>query len=109
MMAQAQEVMIFFVTQRRELPVLKKATKPAKVENCRDRDETILRLAFQAAEKSFNSVIEVDVTSQKVRNAGFQTSAWRGTGVPADIDLGKVERWVGNKDALRLGRKRTGA
>lgn len=105
LMDQARETMIFFMTQKRALPILKKSIDRVRVDACPDRDETILRLAFLAVEKGFNSVIEVEVDSKKVRNAGYQTSTWRGTGLPADVDLGKVERWVGNKEQLRLGRK----
>lgn len=104
LMEQARETAIFFTTQRRQLPILKKTNDVLKVVDCADRDETILRLAFQAAQMECNSVIEVEVEAEKVRNFGYQKSAWRGQGRPAQVDIGKVERWAGNKDQLRLGR-----
>ena len=103
-MSHANETAVFFTTQKRALPILKKALRWIEVD-CADRDEAILRLAFRAAEQSFNSLIEVEVTCSKVRNFGYQKSAWHGKGRPADVDVAKVERWAGNKENLRLGQK----
>ena len=48
------------------------------VKDCPDRDETIMRLAFFAAQRSSNAVIQVEVTAEKVRNGAYQTSKWSG-------------------------------
>ena len=80
----AKQILIFFKTQKKGLRIVRKERIPEQVDACQDRDETILRLAYIAASKGYNSVIEVEVTSKKVRNEGYQTSVWYGTGLSAD-------------------------
>src|SRR6185437_16020019 len=82
---QAKQVNIIYKGSKSTIRVLRKATQAIQVANIRDRDEAILRLAYQAALLGFNAVIEVEVTSQKLRNEGWQKSAWSGHGVPAEI------------------------
>jgi uncharacterized protein YbjQ (UPF0145 family) len=92
-MAEAKGVYIFFTTQKRPLPILSKESEQIRIDNCEDRDETILRLAFQAVEAGCNAVVETDVISVKVRNAGWQKSAWKGSGFAAMVDAAKLERY----------------
>ena len=89
----AREAFVFFVTQRKGVPVLKKDKVPVRAEGREDRDEVILRLAFQAAEKGHNAIIECDVKSEKKRNAGWQKMLWSGTAFPATVDVAKLERY----------------
>lgn len=91
-MARAKEVFVFFITQKATIPLTKRSKTPVKVTDCPDRDETILRMAFFAAEQGFNALIEVEVIGEKVRNAGYQKSKWRGVGEPANVDEAKVNR-----------------
>jgi len=91
-MEQARKIYVFFTTQRRALPILKKAKLVESVTNCEDRDETILRLAFFAAQEGYNALIETDVTSTKIRNGGHQKTIWKGSGIPAQVDAEKLER-----------------
>ena len=85
LMKQAKAVYILEKQPREALRVLKKSTKPLTVLHCSDRDETFLRLAFQAVELGFNAVIGVKVVSQKIRNFGYQKMEWDGTGFAADL------------------------
>jgi hypothetical protein len=89
----AREVYFFFTTQKRSPPIIKKSREKIKVTDCMDRDETILRLGFQAASQGFNAVVEAEVTSVKVRNESYQKSVWSGVGFPAKVDGAKVDRW----------------
>jgi hypothetical protein len=91
-MERAKDVFIFYKTQRKEIPLIRRSKEVFKVKDCIDRDETILRLAFFAAEQNYNAVIETEVLSDKVRNAGYQKSVWRGEGSPAQVDGGKIDR-----------------
>jgi hypothetical protein len=91
-MERAREVYVFFKTQKRAPLMLKKAKETVRVESCEDRDETILRLAFFAAEQGHNAVVGAEVTAEKIRNAGYQKSKWSGEGLPATIDREKFER-----------------
>lgn len=81
----AKQVLVFFKTQKKGLRIQKRERLPDHVEACPDRDETILRLAYLAATKGYNSVIEVEVAAKKVRNEAYQTSVWSGEGVAADV------------------------
>ena len=71
---------------------MKRAAKPFRVDDCTDRDETLMRLAFLAAKADFNALLDVDIVAKKVRNFGYQTSQWQGIGVPARVDREKLER-----------------
>lgn len=93
LMDQARGVYIFFTTQRKQIPLIKKSKEKVTVEGCEDRDETILRLAFQAAEQGYNAIIETEVVAQKVRNEGYQKSVWRGVGIPAEINAERMDRY----------------
>jgi hypothetical protein len=88
----ARGVFIFFNTQKKAPYIMIKAQAAVKVEACADRDETILRLAFQAATLGHNALFEVEVIAEKVRNAGYQTTSWRGKGLPATIDAARFAR-----------------
>jgi hypothetical protein len=87
----AKDVFVFFKTQRKEIPLTKRSKLQYRIEACKDRDETIFRLAFFAARDGFNAIIETEVSSRKVRNEGYQTSIWSGTAVPASVDAGKMD------------------
>lgn len=91
-MQQARGVFFFFQAQKRSLPILRRAPKQVRVEACEDRDETILRLAFMAAEQGFNAVIEAELTSKKVRNEGWHKTVWQGVGLPAEVDAERLAR-----------------
>jgi len=91
-MDRARETYFFFTTQKRPLPILKKSKESIRVATCDDRNETILRLAFMAAEQGYNAVIQAEVTSEKVRNGGYVKSVWRGVGIPAQVDAEKLEK-----------------
>lgn len=81
----AKQVIILFKGSKSTVRVLNKAAKPIQVENVKDRDEAILKLAFEAAKLDFNAVIDVEVAAAKVRNEGWQKSAWTGRGLPAQV------------------------
>lgn len=88
----ARGLYFFFTTQKKQYPLVRKARQKVVVEACNDRDETILRLGFLAAELGFNAIIEGEVTAKKVRNEGYQKSVWHGVGTPAQVDAEKLAR-----------------
>lgn len=92
-MEEAKQVFIFFKTQRKHIPLIRKSKIKVTVEKCLDRDETILRLAYFAAKDGFNAVIDVEVDCKKIRMEGSSKSAlWHGSGFPALVDGAKVDR-----------------
>jgi hypothetical protein len=84
-MERAKDVNIFFSTQGKETRFVRRTERPVKVEDCLDRDEAVLRLAFLAVEAEKNSLVDVEISSVKVRNGSYQTSRWNGRAVPAQI------------------------
>ncbi|MBS1958253.1 MAG: hypothetical protein JST80_02155 [Bdellovibrionales bacterium] len=88
----AKQAFVFFKTQRKEIPLIRKSREIYRVPECHDRDETILRLAFLAAQDGYNAVIDTEALSVKVRHHAYQTSKWSGSGVGAMVDGSKIER-----------------
>jgi hypothetical protein len=85
----AKNVDVFFKKQGKETRLVRRNEKPLSVADCDDEDEAVLRLAFQAALGGFDSLVDVDLKSEKVRDGSYQKLVWRGTGVPAKAK-GKV-------------------
>lgn len=85
---------VYFLTKNYGgyIRVLKRHTGRVKVEACADRRETIMRLAFLAAELGLNAIIESEVDSTKTRNGGYQSKFWTGSALPALIDADQLER-----------------
>jgi hypothetical protein len=92
-LAKAEGVFVFFTTHKRVPPLLNRAKNPIKVDVCADRDETILRIAFRAVEQGFNALVETEVSSAKVRDEGYQKMTWRGSGIPAQVDAERLDRY----------------
>lgn len=91
-MARAKDVAIFYKRQSKETRKFRCTQKPLRVENCVDRNEAILRLAFLAARQNFNTIIDVEVLAEKVRNAGYQTSIWKCAGIPIRKKMKAISR-----------------
>lgn len=103
-MEAAKQVFIFFTTQKKAIPLVRKSKFPVNVDACADRDETILRLAYFAAKENYNAVIDVDVKAKKVNDGGSNKSAvWKGTGVPALVDEAKLDRQARAEQAYERG------
>lgn len=88
----AKEVLVYTKSQTKETRLISRKEPPVKVVDCKDHDETILRLAFLAAKAGFNGIVDVHLSSVKVKNGSYQTMRWSGTGVPAQIDPKKIPR-----------------
>ena len=90
--ARAADVNVFYRTQGKESRFIRRTEKPLTIDDCADRDEAILKLAFQAARAGFNTLVDVEVDARKVRNGGWQSSIWSGRGVPARVDQAQLNR-----------------
>jgi hypothetical protein len=82
---QAKNILVFDSTQGKETRFIKRKEAQLKVEDCPDRDETIMRLAFFAVELGFNAIIDVDLKSKKIKDGRYQHLIWTGTAVPANV------------------------
>lgn len=91
-MEAAKEIAVFFNDQGKETRLVKRLADPVQVFECNDRDETVLRLAFFAAQGNYNGIVDVDVRSKKIKSGNYQTHVWRGTAIPAHIDPKKLNK-----------------
>lgn len=80
----ARNIAVFFKDQSKETRLLKRTEKAFKVVDCEDREETLLRLAYFAVQAKFNAIIDVEITSKKVRTGAYQTHLWTGTAIPTN-------------------------
>lgn len=86
LMEQAKSMNIFMINQSKETRLMKRTEKPIRIEQAPDERELLLRLAFRAAELGFNTLIDVNVVSKKVRMGTYQTSIWSGQAIPVMRD-----------------------
>jgi len=91
-MEQAKEIIVFYKKQGKETRLIKRLEPPVKVVDCADHDETIMRLAFFAVKAGFNAIVDVDVTSEKVKFGTYQNLKWKGTAVPAYVDESRLPK-----------------
>ena len=65
-MERAKNVQVFFKKQSKETRLVKRPErKPFRIEKCADEQETVMRMAFLAAQANYNALIEVDLTYEK--------------------------------------------
>lgn len=86
-MEKAKTTYIFFDTSPLPRSLIKKYNKSIAIQNCKDRDETFMRLGFRSAEKGFNAVVEVVVERTRHKRV------WEGRGIPAHINPEKQKRY----------------
>ena len=85
-MEKAKNINVFEISQGKETRLVKRKEAQLKVVDCADKNETILRLAFWAAELGFNAIIDVDLKGRKVKDGRYQHTMWTGTAIPANIN-----------------------
>jgi hypothetical protein len=81
----AKNITIFDITDSKLTRNFKRKEKPFSVQDCADRDEATLKLAFMAAKAGFNALIDVDIKSKKVRTGTYQTTIFSGSGIPVQL------------------------
>lgn len=87
----AHHLTYFSKVQSKETRLMSRREPPIAIKDCDDRKEVILKLAFMTVEMNFNSMIDVDTVSEKLRNGGHQTLRWSGSAIPVNLDLEKLE------------------
>ena len=86
----AKQVAVFGKSQGKETRFIKRFETPIVINDCSDESDITLRLAFRAVELNYDALIDVDVTSKKIRNGSYQTSTWSGTAIPVKLDRDKL-------------------
>lgn len=87
----ARHIIVFDKAQSKETRNFKRFNETYSVKDCPDREETLLRLAFQAVRGGFNAIIEVEISSKKVRESSRQRQIYSGLAQAALVTEGK--RW----------------
>ncbi|MFP5384801.1 MAG: hypothetical protein ACLGHN_01895 [Bacteriovoracia bacterium] len=93
MMEKAKDVMVFFKNESKKTGHIKRKEEPLKVEDCEDEDETVLRLAFFAAQKGFNCLLDVQLTNRKIIVGSHKKTVFSGTAIPVTIDPKDVREY----------------
>lgn len=91
-MEAAKNIRVFSKTQSKETRFISRKEALLKVTDCPDRDEAVLRLAFQAAQSHFNAIIDMELSSRKVKNGSYQHLLWTGSARPAQVCETKLMR-----------------
>lgn len=89
-MDQAKSIRVYLKNQGEETRLIKRSEKPIVIADCADREETLLRLAFIAAQRNFNTLVDVQIVAKKSRTEVYQTLRWQGSGVPVRLEGKKL-------------------
>ncbi len=74
----AKDIAVYDISQGKETRSFKRSDDKFEVKDCPDREETLMRLAFMAVRAGYNSIVDVDITSKKVRQEAYQTQIYAG-------------------------------
>lgn len=91
-MDRARELRVFYKNQSKETSRIKRKALAVSIRDCADYNEAVLRLAFLAAQSGHNAVVDMDLTSKKVRDNGYQKTIWSGTALPVNLDAKRLAR-----------------
>lgn len=89
-MEAAREIAVFEITQGKETRFIKRLEEKLVVKNCADRDETVMRLAFFAAQMGYNSIVDTDIVAKKIREGSRQHTVYDGSAVPVNVSEDKL-------------------
>lgn len=92
LLEKARNVYVFTKAQSKETRLIKRKAAIIRVENCSDEDDAILHLAFLAAQGDYNAIVDVHLTSKKIIQNSYQSTAWAGTAIPSHVDADKLEQ-----------------
>ena len=80
----AKSVNVYSIKQSNETALIKRIEKPIKVKDCADREEALMRLAFITAQKNFDTIVDVNISSIKIFDSKYRKLIWTGVGVPVE-------------------------
>lgn len=86
----ARKISVFDISQGKETRFIKRIEKPVVMESGLDQFDITMRLAYIAAEKNCNALVDVNIKAVKVRDGSYQTTAYSGSGIPTIVDDRKL-------------------
>lgn len=79
----AKDVDIYDENQAKATYKMPRHEKPISVADCDNREEVLMRLAFLATLKGFNTLLDVGLQSKKITVSGrYKKLIWSGKGIP---------------------------
>lgn len=88
----AKNVAIFYKDQGKETRRMARSTEKFSVKKCTDRNGAIMRLAFFAAQAGYNTLVDVYLQSEKIREGSYQHLIWHAEAVPVLLSDEKLKR-----------------
>lgn len=88
----AKNVFVYLKEQGKETRLMKRSHPLLRVTNCKDKEEALLRLAFQAVTVDCNAIIDVSLKAEKVRSHAYQTLRWHATAIPTTVEKNRFNR-----------------
>ena len=85
----AKDVNVYGAKQGHETGLIKRLEKPILVKDCSGREEALMRLAFFAAQKGYDTLVDVDIKPNKVGKGTYKKLIWNGVGTPVDPKIRK--------------------
>jgi len=85
----AKNINVYTSIQGNETGLIKRIEKPIMIKDCVDREETLMRMAFQAAKMGYDTLVDVDIKSSKTGKGTYKKLIWTGRGVPVDPKIKK--------------------
>jgi uncharacterized protein YbjQ (UPF0145 family) len=92
-MEKAREVIMFTKDQTKLTGHIKRKEDPVTVEDCEDEEETILRLAFQAAQLGYNCILDVNIKTRKIIVGSHKKTIFSATAIPVNIDPKEIREY----------------
>jgi len=85
----AKNINVYSSIQGNETGMIRRIEKPIMVKECNDQEEALMLLAFYAAKKGYDTLVDVDIKSTKTGKGTYQKLIWTGRGVPVDPKIKK--------------------
>lgn len=89
-LAIAENIRVFDISQTKETRLIKRLEPPISVKHCLDVQEATMKMAYIAARLNFNSIIDTDIKTTKIRDGSYQTSECSATCIPANVSEEKL-------------------
>jgi hypothetical protein len=86
----AREVVYFTKAQSKQTGHIKRKENPIEVIDCEDEQETILKLAYQAALSGYNTIIDLEMSHRKIIHGSHKKTIFSAKAVPVNIDSKKI-------------------
>lgn len=89
LLERAKDITVFYKDQGKETRRMPRGSEIFEVQDCQDREEAILRLAFFAVQGHYTTLVDVNLEQQKIRQGSYQYSLWHATAVPVQLEVQK--------------------